>query len=313
MLENWTAIRAALEDIGNDSATPIEAGSTASGFSRSMAGFEFWFGVSLAGLLFAMTNPVAKAVQASAATVASNLRLIKRLESAVIAQRDKFEAFWERTTAKAAELDIDPPKLKRATRPPRRLDEGGPAHHPASAEEGYRRIFYAAVDTLAATLKARYETGDESLLAVAEEALLTGERAATEKTARSFGLSDSRLWLHAEMLRDICNRRGSRVTNMHELTQLLQGDPALCEMLPEVSQLVRLMLTVPATSCASERSFSLLRRLKSYLRTTMSQPRLNHAALCATYCDDLGALNMDEIVSEFSRRSGQRIRLFGAE
>lgn len=196
------------------------------------------------------------------------------MEEAVRSQRQKFQAFWESSTASAAELEIDPPRLKRATRPPRRLDEGGPPHHPQSPEDAYRRIFYAAMDNLAATLKGRYGAGDESLLATAEEALLVGGRAATEETARVFGLSHSRLSLHAEMLRDICRRRGSRISSMRDLMRLLLDDPTLVDLLPEQSQLVRLMLTVPATSCAPERSFSLLRRLKSYLRTTMSQPRL---------------------------------------
>ena len=84
--------------------------------------------------------------------------------------------------------------------------------------------------------------------------------------------------------------------------QLLLGDPTLLDLLPEVSQLVRLMLTVPATSCASERSFSLLRRIKTYLRTTMPQARLNYAAVCSTYGEELSALNLDDIVAEFSRR-----------
>ena len=122
----------------------------------------------------------------------------------------------------------------------------------------------------------------------------------------------SRLALHVEMLGDICTRRGSQVSNSRDLMRLLLADHSLLEMLPEVSQLVRLLLTVPATSCASERSFSLLRRLKSYLRATTTQARLNHAAVCATYGDELSEVNLEDIIAEFARRSPQRVRLFGA-
>ena len=81
------------------------------------------------------------------------------------------------------------------SRPPRRLDEGPAPHRPETPEDAYRRIFYAAVDSLAATLQRRYETGDESVLA----------RVAT------LALPDaSRLALHVEMLGDICTRRGSQ-------------------------------------------------------------------------------------------------------
>ena len=128
-----------------------------------------------------------------------------------------------------------------------------------------------------------------------------------------FGLEHSQLSLHTEMLRDILGRRGSRVSNLNELMKVLLEDPTVCDLLPAVSQLVRLMLTVPATSCSSERSFSLLRRLKSYLRSTISQARLNYAAVCATYGEELSALIVDDLASEFSRRSPQRLRLFGGK
>ena len=43
----------------------------------------------------------------------------------------------------------------------------------------------------------------------------------------------------------------------------------------EVISVVKLILVMPATNAVSERSFSALRRLKTWLRSTMSQARLN--------------------------------------
>ena len=47
-------------------------------------------------------------------------------------------------------------------------------------------------------------------------------------------------------------------------------------LLSEVCTLGKLLLVMPATNAASERSFSTLRRNKTYLRSTMTQQRLNH-------------------------------------
>ena len=140
---------------------------------------------------------------------------------------------------------------------------------------------------------------------------MTGGRTATEETARVLGLHASRLSLHADMLRDISTSRGLQMTSLHDVVRLVLGDQSLLDLLSEVRELVRLMLTVPATSCASERSFSLLRRLKSYLRSTLSQPRLNYAAVCATYGEEMSGVDMDSIMGEFIRRTPQRVRLFG--
>ena len=39
------------------------------------------------------------------------------------------------------------------------------------------------------------------------------------------------------------------------------------------------MLVMPATNAVSERSFSALKRVKTYLRSTMGESRLNHFML----------------------------------
>ena len=51
----------------------------------------------------------------------------------------------------------------------------------------------------------------------------------------------------------------------------------------EVEKLVCLLLVCPASSAEAERSFSALRRLKTWLRSTMTQTRLNSVAACHIY------------------------------
>ena len=50
-------------------------------------------------------------------------------------------------------------------------------------------------------------------------------------------------------------------------------------MFQQVETLVRLLLVVPASSAEAERSFSALRRLKTWLRSTMTQSRLTHVCV----------------------------------
>ena len=50
-------------------------------------------------------------------------------------------------------------------------------------------------------------------------------------------------------------------------------------MLPELCTAIKILAVIPATSCCAERSFSLLRRLKTYLRNSMGQERSNLALL----------------------------------
>ena len=51
------------------------------------------------------------------------------------------------------------------------------------------------------------------------------------------------------------------------------------EIVCEVVKLLKWLLLIPATNAVSERSASALRRIKTYLRSTMTQQRLNNCML----------------------------------
>ena len=55
--------------------------------------------------------------------------------------------------------------------------------------------------------------------------------------------------------------------------QLLQISPVERKLMDEVMTIMKLIMMMPATN---ERSFSAMCRVKSYLRSTMKQERLNH-------------------------------------
>lgn len=71
------------------------------------------------------------------------------------------------------------------------------------------------------------------------------------------------------------------------------------------------MLVCPATSCTAERSFSSLWRLKTWLRSNMTQPRLNAVAVCHAHQDILDNLDIRKLAEEFASRSDIRRGLFG--
>jgi len=66
-----------------------------------------------------------------------------------------------------------------------------------------------------------------------------------------------------------------------------------------IENLLCLLLIVPPSTACAERSFSLLRRLKSWLRGTMTQPRLNHLAIIATYKDKVKEISDEAIARGF--------------
>ena len=90
---------------------------------------------------------------------------------------------------------------------------------------------------------------------------------------------------------DVARERGTRLQNLGDVVKLLQ-DRSLRSILHRAEDLLRIVLTAPATSCAAERTFSQLRRIKNWLRSTLGQERLNHAIMMAVHRDRLEKLNM---------------------
>ena len=68
---------------------------------------------------------------------------------------------------------------------------------------------------------------------------------------------------------------------------------------------------MPATISLSERSFSALRRLKTWLRNTMGQTRLNWCMLLHVHNDETDALDLKQIANEFVARNCSRQNIFG--
>ena len=79
----------------------------------------------------------------------------------------------------------------------------------------------------------------------------------------------------------------------------------------QVCTIAHLLLILPSTNAVSERSFSCMRQLKSYLRSTMGQARLNHLMLLSIYKDLLDGLDLKVIANEFVQESEHPQRVFG--
>jgi hypothetical protein len=75
---------------------------------------------------------------------------------------------------------------------------------------------------------------------------------------------------------------------------------------PNISVAYRILLTVPVTIASAERSFLKLKLLKNYLRSTMSQERLNDLAMCTIEKDILDTIDLNTILDDFTSRNARK-------
>ena len=79
----------------------------------------------------------------------------------------------------------------------------------------------------------------------------------------------------------------------------------------QVCTVARLILVLPATNAVSKRSVSTMRRIKSYLRNTMNQARLNHLMVLNISKERLDGLDLNAIADVFVQGNEHRLRVFG--
>jgi hypothetical protein len=103
--------------------------------------------------------------------------------------------------------------------------------------------------------------------------------------------AEMEMWRHsAETITDI------------DICQLLQHTEV---MFPNVHCIFTILLTMPVSTATPERTFSCMRRLKTYLRSSMTESRMNSLALMNIHHEI--DINADDIVRDFTSSGSRRM------
>ena len=214
--------------------------------------------------------------------------------------------------------DVGDPALPRKRKAPARFETGtaSPEFH-ESAESMYRAMYFEALDLAVTCIADRFDQPGlfvyRRLQNVLEKSVQGKDceediNFVTEFYGNDFDSYNLRVQLNL-MSTVLPNSDGS---NMCMLLQKVKGlSTAQKSLINEVMKLARLTLVLPATNAVSERSFSALRRLKNYLRNSMSQQRLNHVALLNIHESFTDKLDLKAIGNEFINACISRQNVFG--
>ena len=82
----------------------------------------------------------------------------------------------------------------------------------------------------------------------------------------------------------------------------------LLESFPNLSVALRIMLTLPVSVASGERSFSKLKLIKTYLRSTMGQDRLVGLSTISIEAEIASALDIKHLVSQFAKQKARKVK-----
>jgi hypothetical protein len=330
MMQNYDSLVALFTEMSEGSDCTGEARSKANGYLKQFMAFDTFSGLSLILQIFSRTELVAKKLQSPSLSLSDADQLIGSLRLLWQQQREEtnFDQFWTKVTSEAASLSLEKPTLPRVHRPPRRLDSGDAPHMFASPKERFRQVYFQAIDACVAAIDKRFKSVAYRLAHDIEEQLVN---AANKKSfdithiVEHFtdDLDSNQLHRHLLDIGDIINYIPTKTdeermmpiiqrkpATISDLILLFNDNPTWSTIFPQVKRLISLFLCIPVTTCTAERSFSSLRRLKTFLRSTMTQQRLNHLTLLHVHKDITDNLDLKNICNDFISANEHRRNAF---
>jgi len=88
-----------------------------------------------------------------------------------------------------------------------------------------------------------------------------------------------------------------------------------CEFFPTIKKCIIIYMTIPPTTCTIERSFSTLRRVKTWLRSTMTEDRLCGLSMLSLHREKIKSKDneikfIDKVIEHFSKNKRNLIFMF---
>lgn len=327
VLRNYPALLEALETIGSEAHD--DYGRRANGILAQLERFDTFFGLKFSHLIFSATEQTSNALQGKNTTVQEAIMAANMAKSYLVRQRDNsaFESFYSCTVEQAKQYTDDPvvPRYKRS---PKRFDGGSQPHRFTDVHEFYRVQYYEVLDLLTEEISRRFDQASLALPAAIEDIMIKAMNNMDESPVKvpdtvaevySKDMNMARLEKQLQMLPDLASTYKSsqslkalKVTSVRTVCEIMQSVPVAQEMFSEVDKLLRIYLTIPITTATAERSFSALRRIKTYLRSTMSEERLNNAMLLHVHKDLCDNTDLSKIAQMFVSCNSRRLGYFGS-
>ena len=210
--------------------------------------------------------------------------------------------FWEYTLKKKDQLHIDGPELPRKRRVPRRYHDGNSNDYffPSTPKDHYRQIYFETLDMVLASIKERFDQPDFRKYQSLQELFLKAVKGQhwneeIKEVCSIYGddLDKYRLEAQLPLLKPTANSMNYELQKftVHDLIRFLQGLSHSRKIaMSEIIKAAKILLVMPATNASSERSFSALKRVKTYLRSSTTDHRLNHLLILHVHQEKVGIL-----------------------
>ena len=196
--------------------------------------------------------------------------------------------------------------------------EGATPEFVDNAQDYLRQIYFHAIDTVTACIKRRFHQPGYKIYDQVEQMLVNVTNGKPfEKNLDDVidfykdDLDKFQLETQLSLLPVQFGRKNGKVSLEDIIKYLRNLTNAQKMFMSQVIIVTKLLLVASATIAVSECSCSAPRRTKTWLRTTMTQERLNNCMLLHVHKEKVDNLNIIDIANEFGCTNESRFSTFG--
>lgn len=281
------------------------------GVAAQMKTYDFVFGATLGEMILRHSDNLSQCLQKKTISAAEGQQVAKMVISTLqsIRTEESYNLFWQKVVQFSECNNVQEAQKSHPRKFPARYDGLSSTHIPASPKEHYQWMYFEAIDTAVGCLRDRFDQAGYTVYHNLEELLIKASLKdnfeVQFKFVREFYEDDlnpdilhSQLVIFGNHFQSIPEKPSSpTIFDIKDF--FVKLSTAQKDLLEQVGLVLKLILVMPATNATSERSFSSLRRIKTYLRSTMTQSRLNHLLLLHVHKECTDSLDLQSIINRF--------------
>lgn len=265
----WDSIKQVFTDIINDKISDQTSVRQSSGFLNLFNDFEFALLIGIFSEIFSITDVLFEILQKRSLNINYCMKQIKNMQKLLNEQRNEknFKTIFKLTSTK-----ISVPTNYRDGRKTLTADE---------IFEKYKVLYFEILDTISGQIDIRFEDLNKIQFVTLMDTTRFEEYSKNFPTEALNNLKNCYPNIFSDLPRlknelyFIHNDEKYRNIQLDEILKVLHENR---DILTEAYKLICLIITIPSTSVSVERSFSCLKRIKTYLRNSMTEDRLTNLA-----------------------------------
>ncbi len=303
-VEQFTAIHSVLETMEAEVTTTSGKAST---LRHSIGTFETIITAVIANKVLGYMLPLTKKLQSTNLDIITAYEEARNVRQVIAKQRNEqgFSPCFQKATALANSVDVVPTKRRITVKQNYRANIST-----ESVEDHYRvNLFYPFIDHITSELDERFSESNEPALLAAYLVPKSLKKLTEEREQRMVK------WYHedlpypntVEQEIECWRHKFHSEDGVLPASALETLKTTQMSFFPNIQCMLKIFLTLPVTTCKCERSFSAMRRLKTWLRSSMSSERLTGLALMHVH--QKVKLDKERVIRRWDASGHRRIQL----